>query len=183
MISGFTQRLRWIEPGEFWMGSPEDEPERWEGEGPRHRVRIGRGFWLADNACTQALWAAVMGSNPSHFHEGEDAPQRPVENVDWDDVQKFLSLLNLHLPDTLVSLPTEAEWEYACRAGTQTPFSFGADITTAQVNYDGNHPYAGGAKGLYRQTTVPVKSLPANPGQICSHEACRAGAEFLVSRR
>ncbi|MDP2867440.1 MAG: formylglycine-generating enzyme family protein [Methyloversatilis sp.] len=162
-IAGLTQRLRWIEPGEFWMGSPDDEAKRGDDEGPRHRVLLTQGYWLSDSACTQALWQALMGANPSYFKEGEEAPQRPVENVSWDDVQDFLARLQAGLPGAVATLPTEAEWEYACRAGTETPFSFGADITTEQANYDGNFPYAGGEKGQYRQTTVPVKSLPANP--------------------
>ncbi|MDP2431614.1 MAG: formylglycine-generating enzyme family protein [Pseudomonadota bacterium] len=161
-IAGVTQRLRWIEPGEFWMGSPEDEPERIDREVPRHRVLLTQGYWLSDTACTQAFWQGVMGSNPSHFKEGEEAPHRPVERVSWDDVQEFLGKLQAHLPGAEAVLPTEAEWEYACRAGTQTPFSFGANITTEQVNYEGNHPYAGGEKGQFRETTVPVQSLPAN---------------------
>ncbi len=83
-----VQRFRWIEPGEFRMGSPADEPERQEREGPRHRVRLTTGFWLADTACTQALWMAVMGGeNPSGFQED---PRNPVEKVSWDDVSAFL---------------------------------------------------------------------------------------------
>ncbi|MBM4202365.1 MAG: formylglycine-generating enzyme family protein [Gammaproteobacteria bacterium] len=155
-----TQRLRWIEPGTFRMGSPEDEAERKDREGPRHRVTLTRGFWLADTACTQALWLTVMGDNPSRF-QGD--PERPVEQVSWQRVQDFLRALEVLLPGVRADLPTEAEWEYACRAGTETPFSFGATITPEQVNYDGQYPYAGGAKGLYRGTTVPVKSLPASP--------------------
>jgi|HubBroStandDraft_1064217.scaffolds.fasta_scaffold00005_55 formylglycine-generating enzyme required for sulfatase activity len=154
-----TQRLRWIEPGTFWMGSPEKEPERVEREGPRHRVTLTRGSWLADTACTQALWQAVVAKNPSLF---ERDAQLPVENVSWHDVQAFLRALEARLPGCRADLPTEAEWEYACRAGTETPFSFGATITPAQVNYDGNYPYAGGTKGLYREETVPVRSLPPN---------------------
>ena len=155
-----TQRLRWIEPGRFLMGSPEDEPERFDDEGPQHWVTLTRGYWLADTACTQALWQAVMGDKPSHF-TGD--PERPVELVDWRRVQDFLRALEALLPCVLADLPTEAEWEYACRAGTATPFSFGATITPEQVNYHGNSPYVSGAKGLYRESTVPVKSLPANP--------------------
>jgi sulfatase modifying factor 1 len=83
--------------------------------------------------------------------------------VSWDDVQGFLVELNRRLPGLEARLPSEAEWEYACRAGTTTPFSFGENITPEQVNYNGNHPYAGGAKGVYCQQTVPVGSLPANP--------------------
>jgi formylglycine-generating enzyme required for sulfatase activity len=154
-----TQRLRWIEPGEFQMGSPESEPERASREGPRHRVRLTRGFWLADTACSQALWQAVMGDNPSGF-QGD--PALPVEQVSWRDVQEFLRKLETLLPRCEATLPTEAEWEYACRAGSDTPFSFGAQITPERVNYDGNHPYAGGAEGRVRGRTVPVKSLPAN---------------------
>lgn len=152
------QKMRWIEPGTFLMGSPEDEPERYDDEGPQHSVTLNRGFWLFDTACTQALWEAVMGNNPSGF-KGAD---RPVENVSWNDCQDFLKRLNERLPGLDLALPSEAEWEYACRAGTTTPFSFGANITPEQVNYDGNNPYAGGKTGLYRQQTVPVASLPPN---------------------
>ena len=155
-----NQTLRWIEPGTFWMGSPEDELERYDNEGPRHEVTISRGFWLADSACTQALWQAVMGNNPSCF---KDDPQQPVEQVSWHHVQVFLQRLQELLPDCQVDLPSEAEWEYACRAGTTTPFSFGSHINPQQVNYNGNFPYFGDEKGEYRRKTVPVKSLPANP--------------------
>ena len=73
-VGGVTQRMRWIRPGEFLMGSPVDEPGHSAYEGPQHRVRISRGFWLADSACTQALWQAVMGSNPSHFRVTPTCP-------------------------------------------------------------------------------------------------------------
>ncbi|MBM4201550.1 MAG: formylglycine-generating enzyme family protein [Gammaproteobacteria bacterium] len=155
-----TQHFRWIEPGTFLMGSPEDESERDANEGPQHWVTLTRGFWLADTACTQALWRAVLGDNPSHF-TGD--PQRPVEQVNWRQVQEFLRALEALLPGDRADLPTEAEWEYACRAGTVTPFSFGASITPEHVNFDSNHPYKGGKPEIFRGTTLPVKSLPANP--------------------
>ncbi|HNO60224.1 MAG TPA: formylglycine-generating enzyme family protein, partial [Plasticicumulans sp.] len=154
-----VQRLRWIEPGTFLMGSPDNEPERLNNEGPQHLVTLTRGFWLADTACTQGLWQAVTGGNPSQF---KDDPQNPVEQVSWNDVQKFLRALEGLLPGIEACLPSEAQWEYACRAGTTTPFSFGTQVTPAQVNYDGNFPYADGKKGEDRGRTVPVKSLPAN---------------------
>ncbi|NBC33912.1 MAG: SUMF1/EgtB/PvdO family nonheme iron enzyme [Alphaproteobacteria bacterium] len=141
-----TQRLRWIAPGRFTMGSPEEEPGRAEREGPQHLVTISRGFWLADTACSQALWQAVTGKkNPSAF-KGDD---RPVERVSWNDVQDFLRQLEELLPGCGADLPTEAEWEYACRAGTTTPFSFGDSVTREQVNHAASE-------------TVPVKSLPPN---------------------
>lgn len=154
-----AQSFRWIEPGTFLMGSPEDEPERRENEGPQHLVTISRGFWLADTSCTQALWQAVMDNNPSAFN---DDPNRPVERVSWNGVQAFLEKLQTLLSGCEAGLPSEAEWEYACRAGTTTPFSFGINITPAQANYCGNSPYFGGEQGEFRQQTVPVKSLPAN---------------------
>jgi hypothetical protein len=158
-VGSVVQRMRWIEPGTFWMGSPDDEPERYDSE-MRHRVTLTRGYWLADTACTQALWQEVMGSNPSTFH-GD--PQNPVEEVSWNDVTGlFLSKLNELVPGLNLQLPTEAQWEYACRAGTDTPFSFGQQITPEQVNYDGNHPYNGGKKGQNRRQTVSVKALSAN---------------------
>ncbi|MCC2868994.1 MAG: formylglycine-generating enzyme family protein [Candidatus Accumulibacter cognatus] len=155
-LAGVVQRFRWIEPGEFMMGSPDDEPEREKDEGPRHRVRLTTGFWLADTACTQALWRAVMGGkNPSRFQEDE---RNPVENVSWDEVSGFLRRLASLVPGIVAELPTEAEWEYACRAGSETPFHFGATITPERANY----PYIGGSKGKDRKTTVPVKSFPPN---------------------
>ena len=153
-----TQRMRWIEPGTFLMGSPEDEPGRHDDEGPQYSVTISQGFWLFDTACTQALWEAVMGNNPSFFR----GAGRPVEQVSWNYCQDFLQRLNQRLPGLNLALPSEAQWEYACRAGTTTPFSFGANITPEQVNYDGNYPYASGQKWRYRQETVSVASLPPN---------------------
>ena len=154
---GVRQQLRWIVPGTFTMGSPRTEAER-EDDETQHRVILSRGFWLADTACTQALWQAVMGNNPSHFQGGE----RPVERVTWHDVQGFIARLNAEVPGGEFRLPSEAEWEYACRAGTETPFWFGKQITPGQANYNGNHPYAGGRRGRFREETVPVKDLPCN---------------------
>jgi sulfatase modifying factor 1 len=160
-LDGVTQILRWIPPGEFLMGSPETEAEResFGNDETQHPVCLTRGFWLADTACTQALWRAVLGEGPSGFEGGE----LPVENVSWEDVaERFLPALNDRIPGLAPALPTEAQWEYACRAGTTTPFWFGDNISPEQVNYDGNYPYGGGAKGEYRKRTVEVKALPAN---------------------
>ena len=161
-VKNVVQRLRWIPPGEFLMGSPTKEPERaasGEYGEIQHPVVLTRGFWLADMACTHALWQAVLDENPSAF-KGAD---RPVDNVSWNDVtERFLPALERLVPGLAPALPTEAQWEYACRAGTKTPFWFGETITTDQVNYDGDYPYAEGAKGKFRQETVPVKALPAN---------------------
>jgi formylglycine-generating enzyme required for sulfatase activity len=113
--------MRWIEAGTFLMGSSAEEPGRWDHGGPRHEVRIQEGFWLFETACTQALWQAVMRENPSRF-TGAD---RPVEGVSWDDAQCFVAELNGRMPGLGLSLPSEAQWEYACRAGSTTRYSFG----------------------------------------------------------
>ena len=158
-LDNITQRFRWIVPGTFLMGSPATEIDRVEDEN-QHRVTHSQGYWLADSACSQEFWMMVMGDKPSRF-QGND--NNPVETVSWDDVKQFINKLNSRHPDLQARLPTEAEWEYACRAGTDTPFSFGENITPEQVNYNGEYPYAGGEKGLNRKQTVPVKSLPPNP--------------------
>ncbi len=151
--------LRWIPPGRFMLGSPEEEPERLSTEGPQQRITFEEGYWLAETACTQALWQAVMRKNPSSF-KGE---QNPVENVDWGDVKKFINVLNKLEGAFDFRLPSEAEWECACRAGTTTPFWFGNELTTDEANYDGNYPYNSGKKGEYRKQTLPVKTFQRNP--------------------
>ena len=113
-LGGVTQRMRWIAPGSFMMGSPKDEPGRFDNEGPLHEVRLTKGFWLCDTPVTQALWTAAMGGNPSYFKH----PKRPVEQVSWDDAQQFLQKMNARVSGLDLMLPTEAQWEYACRAGT-----------------------------------------------------------------
>ncbi|MGB5685345.1 MAG: formylglycine-generating enzyme family protein [Candidatus Electrothrix sp.] len=154
-----VQRFRRITSGCFMMGSPEDEPEResW-GKEALHKVILTRGFWVADTAVTQKLWQAVVGDNPSHF-PGE---AHPVEQVSYDDAIIFMERLNKLVPGVCARLLTEAEWEYCCRAGSATPFSFGTGITPDQVNYNGQHPYNAGLMGRNRQHPVAVKSLPCN---------------------
>jgi len=127
-LEDVTQRLRWIPAGRFLMGSPDEETqglaksdserEWFAREHPRHEVFITRGFWLFDTPCTRALWQAVMGEdeNPSRFQSA----QRPVEQVSWDDAQGFLERINERIPGLKLVLPTEAQWEHACRAGTDT---------------------------------------------------------------
>jgi len=141
---GISQRFRWIKPGRFMMGSPVDEPERFDSE-TLHEVVLTEGFWLAETACTQEFWEAVTGENPSHF----SGAKRPVETVSWQDCVQFVDKINGLLPGLDLRLPSEAEWEYACRAGTSTPFSFGDTITAEQVNLS--------------METVKVGSLPCNP--------------------
>lgn len=154
-VEGVTQRLRWIPPGEFLMGS-----EARPGDEPLHRVTLTEGYWLAETACTQALWKVVMGENPSRF-EGTD---RPVEQVSWDEVQAFCTKMRERLRGFEARLPTEAEWEYAARAGTRTAFWWGNELTTTRANYNGNYPYPeDGEKGEYRQETVEVKAFEPNP--------------------
>jgi formylglycine-generating enzyme required for sulfatase activity len=140
------------------MGSPAGEVGRYDHEGPQHEVTLTQGFWLGDTACTQALWEAIMGKHRSRFKGAE----RPVENVRWGEMPTFLRKLNGLLSGLDLTLPTEAQWEYACRAGTTTAFSFGESINPEKVNFDGNFPYAGASKGLSRDETVVVRSLPSN---------------------
>ncbi len=115
-VGEVEQRMRWIPPGRFWMGSPETEEGRWDNEGPRHIVTLLDCYWLADTPCTQEMWEAVMGSgsNTSKFR----SPRRPVENVSWKLSQDFIARLNELIPGLKAFLPSEAQWEYACRAGT-----------------------------------------------------------------
>lgn len=158
-VSGVSQRFRWIPPGEFWMGAQEGEKGWCVNERPRHLVRLTAGLWLAETACSQAVWQAVMGSNPSNFM---DEPQNPVEQVSWYDVQGFLRELENRLPGVSVVLPTEAEWEYACRAGSEMTFSWGGWIEPYVANYNAMVSYEDGEVGEWRHKTAPVKSYNPN---------------------
>ncbi|MBF0107559.1 MAG: formylglycine-generating enzyme family protein [Magnetococcales bacterium] len=148
VVGQTRQKMRWIPPGRFLMGSPKDEPGRIDDEGPRHEVTIKEGFWLFDTPCTQALWQAVMngGNNPSRFQ----SPDRPVEQVGWDDVQTFLHRINDRLPGLDLVLPSEAQWEYACRADTTTALYTGGIEILGQHNAPALDPIAwyGGNSGV-----------------------------------
>ena len=149
----------YIKPGSFMMGSPEDEPQRDEDE-QQHRVALTKGFYLQTTEVTQGQWKAVMESDPSEFKDcGDDCP---VEYVSWNDVHEFIQKLNGMQDKHQYRLPTEAEWEYACRAGSTTPFSFGRCISTDQANYDGDNPLEGCAAGKFRGKKVPVGSFSPN---------------------
>lgn len=153
-----TQRMRWIPPGTFLMGAAPGEKPSFDPE-LQHEVTLSRGYWLADTACSQELWITVMGKNPSQF----TGDLRPVEQISFEDVALFLDRLAELVPELYPCLPTEAQWEYACRAGTTTPFSFGSTITSDQVNFDGNFPFESSPKSECRAETVKVKDLSPNP--------------------
>ncbi|WP_196813284.1 formylglycine-generating enzyme family protein [Azospirillum sp. Sp 7] len=165
-VGDATQRMRWIPPGTFRMGSPEDEPGRWADEGPRHTVTLTHGFWLFDTPCTQQLWDTVMWHNRSRFR----SPDRPVETTSWDDAQDFLERLNGRIPGLSLTLPTEAQWEYACRAGTEMALYSGAIAIEGENNapaldaiawYGGNSGGGGGdLDDGYDSSRWPEKQHP-----------------------
>jgi formylglycine-generating enzyme required for sulfatase activity len=145
-----------IPGGTFLMGSPENEVERFSDESPQHEVTVP-GFFIGKYQLTQLQYQTIMGTNPSYF-KGDN---RPVEGVGWEDAVKFCQKLN-HRTLGNYRLPSEAEWEYACRAGTKTPFHFGDNVTTDLVNYNGNYPYPSAPKGKYREQTTDVGIFPPN---------------------
>jgi formylglycine-generating enzyme required for sulfatase activity len=153
----------WIPPGTFMMGTPKGENEQ-ESFGrfdeTQHKVTLTKGFYMGVHLVTQEQWQEVMGNNPSHF-KGEK--NLPVDQVSWHDCQEFIKKLReKDKAKKAYRLPTEAEWEYACRAGTTTPFHFGETISTEQANYNGKAVYGTGKQGVFRQKTTPVGSFPAN---------------------
>jgi formylglycine-generating enzyme required for sulfatase activity len=154
-----------IPGGTFVMGSPSNERQRRESESPQHEVTV-QPFFLSKYPITQAQWRFVaqltqvnkeITSDPSRF-KGDN---RPVERVSWYDAVEFCDRLSQYTGRPY-RLPTEAEWEYACRAETTTPFHFGETITIDLANYDGSYTYASESKGKYRQQTTDVGSFPPN---------------------
>lgn len=152
---GIDVKLRLIEiqAGQFLMGSPLHETGHRGNESPQHAVNVKR-FFLGRCPVTQAQWRALMGSLPSmgEAFRGDDLP---VVNVWWEQAQEFCARLTQHCGH-IIRLPSEAEWEFACRAGTTTPFHTGKTITTALANYNGNFQYGQASAGEYRQCTTPA---------------------------
>jgi formylglycine-generating enzyme required for sulfatase activity len=145
-----------IPAGTFYMGSPENEKGRSYTESPQHQVNVPS-FFIGKYPLTQAQYQAIMGNNPAYFNGNN----RPVECVSWDDGVAFCQKLSQKTGKNY-KLPSEAQWEYACRAGTTTPFYFGESITPYLVNYDGNYAYAAAPKGQYRKQTTDVGTFPPN---------------------
>ena len=194
-LDGLELAMVRIPAGSFVMGSPPEEPERLDSEGPQHRVELGE-FLMGQTPITQAQWRQVAGwserpgeswgreldPEPSFFQprshpkatsdgegifsplEGEsNSDQRPVDNVSWLDAIEFCNRLSQRT-GRHYTLPSEAQWEYACRAGSITPFHFGSTITPELANYDGSYAYANGPEGEYRnrKQTTPAGMFPAN---------------------
>ena len=148
--NGVSLTLVYIPGGTFWMGSKDDDPEAYDYEKPRHQVTLPA-FWMGETPVTQGQYQAVMGSNPSHF-QGD--LHRPVELVSWNDADRFCQELSRKLSQEIISLPSESQWEYACRGGTDTRYFFGDDA--AQL---GNYAWYYGNSG---NETHPVKQKKPN---------------------
>ncbi len=175
-LSGVSFAWRWIVPGRFRMGSSESENGRWSDEGPIHEVTVTKGFWLGETPVTQAQWDVVTEINPSRFR----GKQLPVDSVSWHQSQEFVERVNNLVPGLPATLPTEAQWEYACRAGTMTAFNDGSDCTIPD-GYDKALDQLGWFDENSRGQTHPVKGKRPNVwGLYDMHgnvwEWCRDGA-------
>lgn len=155
-------KFSYIKPGSFLMGSPEFENDRNTDE-IQHKVIINRGFYLQTTEVTQEQWMSVMDSNPSSFQDcGNNCP---VENVSWNDAQEFIYRLNEVIGKNRYRLPTEAEWEYACRAETVLPFFFGECLTMELANFDVHYKMTECKRKVLEERTaktLPVASFPPN---------------------
>jgi len=157
--SGVKLELVLIPAGEFDMGNPNAIGPVTKDEGPVHRVRLTRPFYMGTYEVTQEQWQRLMGTNPSHWQD----PRRPVESISWHDCQEFIRRLNERYAEGLLfRLPTEAEWEYACRAGTETLFHFGETISTNQVNYRGTQFFNNAPPVGTPKKSLPVGSFSPN---------------------
>ena len=174
LTNSVGMKFREIPAGKFLMGSPDTEVGHKLDEHP-HLVRITKAFYIGVFTVTQGEYQRVMGTNPSYFAAtgggrttvaGMDTSRFPVDNICWNDAQDFCRALS-NLPSERSAgrkyrLPTEAEWEYACRAGTTTPYYFGSSLSSRQANFDGNSPYGDAPTGPFLRRTTTVGSYPPN---------------------
>ncbi len=174
ITNSIGMKLVLIPAGKFMMGSPKDEKDRFDDE-EQHEVEITKPFYMGVYDVTQAEYEKVMGKNPSYFSAAGDGKDRvkdmdttrfPVEMISWADAVEFCRKLS-EMPEEkqagrVYRLPTEVEWEYACRGGTVTAFHYGAALSSTQANFRGNFPYGGAAKGPYLERTTKVGSYQPN---------------------
>jgi uncharacterized protein (TIGR02996 family) len=177
LVNSIGMRLVLIPAGTFRMGSPPGEAERESPEGPQHEVEISRPFLLGACLVTQEEYGKVMGHNPSWYSaggivkddvKGMDTGPFPISHVTWEDAAQFCRKLSARPKEKKAGrayrLPTEAEWEYACRGGAKshTAFSFGPSLSSTQANFDGREPYGGAPRGPYLGRPTEVGSYPPN---------------------
>jgi formylglycine-generating enzyme required for sulfatase activity len=164
---GLTMDFVRVPAGTFVMGSPPNEAERDESEGPQHRVTIGRPFWIGRFEVTQAQWVALGFANQSQFKDAPGHDQLPCECVSWTDCQKFCDAAS-KATGRKFRLPSEAEWEYAARGGgTGTFGSVGDKLASTQANFNGNSPFGGAPVGPDREHPIRVGSFPPNGFGLC----------------
>lgn len=171
-VAGVVQRMRWIPPGRFTMGSPPGEVGRFDDE-VQHEVELTQGYWMADTPCTQALWGGVMGERSSRSKDHK----RPVEQVSWDGCKVFLKKLNERVDGLGARLPTDAEWEHACRGGTETATWLGdldgahdfvkAPILDAIAWYHGNADREAKPVGLKQPNPYGLYDMLGNVFEWC----------------
>jgi len=156
-VSGME--FAYVPPGRYRVGSPASEPGR-EPQETRHEVVLSRGYWIGRHEVTQRQWAAVMPASRRPFARLD--PEAPVENVDWFAANELAARLTTRSPGERFRLPTEAEWEIACRAGSDTPYATSELLTSEQANYDGRFPLPGQPAGRFHGATTTVGSYPPN---------------------
>ena len=164
-IKDVEYAFRWCPPGKFMMGSPAGEANRQDVQDNQrqHEVTLSHGFWMLETEVTQSMWESVMGNNPSR----SKGAKLPVDTVSWNDCQGYITKLNALLADTpglKFSLPTEAQWEYACRAGTTTAYHFGNSLSAEQANFN-----SGGTKevGSYPANAWGLRDMHGNVWEWC----------------
>jgi formylglycine-generating enzyme len=169
-IANLSMEMLWVEPGTFEMGSPNTVAGRDNNE-TQHTVTLTEGFWLSKHEVTQAQWEEVMGNNPSHFK----GANRPVEKVSWNGIASFCEKITEaereagRLPAGMAyQLPTEAQWEYACRAGTTTAFSFGDSLTSDQANIIVGGPHETTDVGKYPANAWGFHDMHGNVWEWCA---------------